>query len=413
MSYFNGITIRDGANLDAFSRLRVSTPVTLFESTFRYDLSPLQYEPITSSGSIAHDAANSSADFSISSATGLAAMQSYRWIKYQPGKSQMVFITFVLGTAAADVTRRVGLFNATNSGAVVTIVDGILLEQTGASTVNLRVVNSGTQADETIAQTAWNLDKLDGTGPSGITLDLSKSQILVIDFQWLGVGRVRVGFDIGGSVVYAHQFNHANSVTDVYMQSATLPVRAELTTTANVSATMTFICASVVSEGGQDDVLGYTFSHEFTGTAGSNADVHIGSLRPFTTFNSIAPRYPIVLLSLDGLVTGNNPVIFKVVYGATFSAGPTWAAAAYSVYSGAQITTAGGTIATSPIVAFQLYAAATNQNKTSFARDISNLYPLNLDAAGVQRALGTVSFYAYGVGGTSDCRITVAWKESR
>src|SRR5512139_1254224 len=251
-----GIYGADTASIDAFSRLRVSTPTTLFESTFRYDLAPLQYESITSSGTVAHDATN--------------------------------------------------------------------------STVNLSIVNSGTQADETIAQAAWNLDKLDGTGDSGITLDLSKSQILVIDFQWLGVGRVRVGFDIDGTVIYAHEFLHANSVTDVYMQTATLPIRAELTTGASETAAMSFVCASVVSEGGQDDVQGYTFATEFTGTAGNGAQVHLGSLRPFTAFNSIAPRYPFVIQTIETIVTGNNPVLFEVIYGATFSAGPTWAGAAFS-----------------------------------------------------------------------------------
>src|SRR5512139_486808 len=408
-----GIYGADTASIDAFSRLRVSTPTTLFESTFRYDLAPLQYEQITSSGAIAHDATNSAADLSISAATGLAAMQSYRWIKYQPGKSQMALITFTFGAAAANVTRRVGLFNATNAGATVTIIDGILLEQTGASTVNLRIVNSGTQADETIAQAAWNLDKLDGTGDSGITLDLSKSQILVIDFQWLGVGRVRVGFDIDGTVVYAHEFLHANSVTDVYMQTATLPIRAELTTGASETAAMSFVCASVVSEGGQDDVQGYTFATEFTGTAGNGAQVHLGSLRPFTAFNSIAPRYPFVIQTIETIVTGNTPVLFEVVYGATFSAGPTWAGAAFSAYSGAEITTAAGTIATSPIVAYSFYNASSATNRQSASRDISSLYPLTLNAAAAQRALGTVSIYATGIGATSACRAVLVWKEVR
>ena len=100
MTYINQFTIKDSANLDAFSRVRVSTPVTLFESTFRYDLAPLQYEQITSSGTITHDATDSNALLSISAATGLAALQSYRWVRYQPGKSQLVLITFTLGTAA-------------------------------------------------------------------------------------------------------------------------------------------------------------------------------------------------------------------------------------------------------------------------------------------------------------------------
>ena len=409
----DAVAIRDGANLDAFSRLRISAPVTLFESTFQYDLAPLQYEAITSDGAVTHDATDSNALLSISSATGLAALQSYRWIRYQPGKSQLVAITFVLGTAAANVTRRVGLFSATNSGATVTITNGILLEQTGASTVNLRIVNAGTQADQTVAQTAWNIDKLNGSGASRLTLDFTKAQILIIDLQWLGVGRVRVGFDIDGQIVYAHEFKNANSVADVYMQTATLPVRYELTTAASVSADMKPICAAVLSEGGVDDVAGYQFSQEFTGTAGNGTRVHLGSIRPFLTFNSIATRYPIIPLDIETIVTGANSVLFEVVFGATFSAGPTWAAAAYSTYSGAEVTTAAGTISTSPIVALSWYNAASAANKSTFSKSLSDLYRLTLDAAGANRAMGTMSVYATGIGNTSACRAVVNWKELR
>jgi len=413
MSYFNGVTIKDGANLDAFSRLRISSPTGIFDSTFRYDLAPLQYEQITSSGTITHDATDSNALLSISAATGLAALQSYRWILYQPGRSQLVAITFIMGTAAANVTRRVGLFSATNSGATVTVQNGVYLEQTGASTINICLTNAGTQADQTIAKASWNIDPFDGTGPSGKTLDLTKAQILIIDLQWLGVGRVRVGFDIDGQVFYAHQFLNANSITDTYMQSATLPIRYELTTSASATADMKPICAAVISEGGDEDPHGYEFSTEFAGTAGSGVPVHLGSIRPFLTFNGIATRYRIFPSNVESVVTGQNPVLFSVVYGATFSAGPTWAGAAYSAYSGAEVTTAGGTISTSPIIARQWYNAASSTTKIQAGIELSKLYPLTLDAAGANRAMGTLSIYATGIGGTSACRVAINWKELR
>lgn len=413
MTYFNTIRAADSASIDAFSRWRSSDPVTLFESTFRYDLAPLQYEQIVSSGSVAHFATDSYAGLSSgSSGAQLAALQSYRWVRYQPGKSQLVLITFVMGAAAANVTRRVGLFSATNSGATVTPVNGIYLEQTGASTVNLVRINAGTQADSTVAQASWNIDTFNGAGPSGVTLDLSKAQILVIDLQWLGVGRVRVGFDVAGKVYYAHEFLHANSVTDVYMQTATLPVRYELYT-SGVAATMKAICAAVVAEGGADDVSGYTFAQEFTGTAGNGTRVHLGSIRPFLTFNSLGVRYPIIPLSFDSVVTGTNPVLFEVVFGATFSAGPTWAGAAYSAYSGAEITTGAGTISTSPIVAAAWYNAATAKGGVSADKALQDVYPLALNAAGANTAQGTMSIYATGLGGASACRVLFNWKEIR
>lgn len=411
MADFKSFTISDSGNLDAFSRLRVSTPATLFESTFRYDLQPLLYEAITSSGSVVHDATNSCADLSINSATGLAAMQSYQWIKYQPGKSQMILLTFTFGTAAANVTRRIGLFNATNSGATVTIGDGIFLEQTGASTVNLRIANSGTTADQTVAQASWNLDTLDGNGPSGITLDLSKSQILVVDFQWLGVGRVRVGFDIGGTIVYAHEFLHANSVTDVYMQTATLPIRAELTTEASETAGMSFICASVVSEGGVDSVLGYGFSQGVSLTAGNGTRTRALSIQPKTTFNSITNRSQMTLESIEVVVTGNNPVLWELCIGQALTG--TSFGDVNTAYSGMQYDTAGALSGNPAIVIQSGYVASSATSRSAVNRDISMLYPITLDVAAAVRVNGRVTVLATGLGSTSACSVTLNWKEIR
>lgn len=406
------VGIKDGANLDAFSRLRVSNPVTLFESTFRYDVAPLQYEQLTSSGTIAHDSTDSNALLSISAATGLAALQSYRWIRYQPGKSQMALLTFTMGAAVTNAIKRAGLYSATNSGATVTVQNGIYLEQTSSS-LFVCLTNAGSQADQAIAQASWNLDKLDGTGSSGIILDITKSQILVIDLQWLGVGRVRVGFDIGGNIIYVHEFRNANFVTDVYAQTATLPIRFELVSTASATAEFRPICAAVISEGGVESVLGYSFASEWTGTAGNGTRVHIGSIRPFLTFNSIPVRYPIEIQTIETMVTGVNPVIFELCFGATFSAGPTWAGAAFNSYSGAELTTAGGTISTSPIIASAWYNTSSGVSKSSATKSIAELYNLVLNAAGANIALGTMSLYATGIGGTSACRAYINWKELR
>jgi hypothetical protein len=112
---------------------------------------------------------------------------------------------------------------------------------------------SGAPVDTSVAQADWNLDPLDGTGPSGITLDLTKGQILVVDFQWLGTGRVRMGFDLDGQIVYAHEFRNANLITSVWMRSPNLPVRWQIETVgaATGSAELEAICCMVASEGGQ------------------------------------------------------------------------------------------------------------------------------------------------------------------
>ena len=136
-------------------------------------------------------------------------------------------------------------------------------------------------------------------------------------------------------------------------------------------------------------------------------------MRPFLTFNSLDTRYPIILDGVSAIVTGSTPVMFEIVYGATFSAGPTWAGAAFSAYSGAEITTAAGTISTSPIVGEAFYVPASNQTKETISKQLHELYPLRLTAAGANYALGTVSIYATGLGSTSACRVLMHWREVR
>ncbi len=237
--------ISDGPNLDAFSRLRVSTPVGLFDSSFQYDLQPLLYYTVTAnSGTVTHTAAYSSAKLSTAAvASSSALLQSKQYHRYIPAKSQLVVMTQIMGAAVAGITRRAGYFDDN---------DGVFLEQNGITDVALvrRTSTSGSPVDNRVVQASWNLDPLNGAGPSGITLDLSKASILVIDLQWLGMGRIRVGFDIGGIIVYVHEFLNANVLTVPYMKTANLPVR--WSASGNGVSDMYATCAAVISEGGTE-----------------------------------------------------------------------------------------------------------------------------------------------------------------
>jgi hypothetical protein len=179
---------------DAFSRLRVSNPVAVFDAQFTYDLHPLLYEQITSgTGDISYFSAGTSASMNVSANNDEASMQTYQHFRYQPGKSQLVFLTFNMLGQDANVTKSIGYTDGT---------DGMLFEVTG-STVAFKIVSSTGVGTQTALQANWNLDTLDGAGPSGLTLDTSSTQILVIDFQALYVGRVRMGFDINGEIIYS------------------------------------------------------------------------------------------------------------------------------------------------------------------------------------------------------------------
>lgn len=238
-----------GTNLDAFGRLRVSSPYTLFDSQNRYQKDPQFDEELTTGGTATYVNSESSIDLAVTTSSGSKVVrQSYRSFPYQPGKGLLVLATFVMNAKKTGLRQRVGYFN-TDNGVFLQVAD------TGEPQFVLRTNTSGTPSDtRTVAQSSWNGDKLDGTGNSGITLDLTKAQILWMDFEWLGVGSVRCGFIIDGQYIVCHTFNNANDIDKVYMTTAILPVRYEIENTAAAASasTLTQICSSVISEGGYD-----------------------------------------------------------------------------------------------------------------------------------------------------------------
>ena len=405
---YRGVTdmaIRDGANLDAFSRLRVSQPTGVFDAQLTYDLQPTIFEQITaeSGATVTHDTTNRCAlmTFASTPTGGESIMQTYEHFRYQPLKSQLVALTFNFLTQVANTLKFAGYSDGTN---------GIEFQNNG--TTNQMVIYSGTtNGNQTITQANWNLDKLDGTGLSGKTFDISKTQILIIDFQSLYVGRVRVGFDIDGVIVYVHEFLHSNVAAYSYIQTANLPIRCGMTSTGTVSTTMNYYCSAVSSEGGQELTASYDFGQGNNVTAGSGTETHLLSVRPRATFNSIVNRTKFWFIEVDLMVTGSNPIEWKLVLGQTLTT-PSWVDV-NTTYSASEYDVT-GTLSGSPaIVINQGYVPASAQLKGGVTTRISSRYPITLDAAGNPRTLGTMTLLVKGIGGTSVTYGTIKWFEVR
>ncbi len=257
-SYPDKVSIAEGSGnvnfygpaLDAFGRVRISQPYTLFDSHNRYESDPHFDTSTSTGGSVTHLPNESTVRMDVTTASGSEVVrQTYRSFPYQPGKSLLILTTFVMNAAKTGLRQRVGYFNTQN---------GVYLQQND-STVSfvLRSYTSGSvDNSREVTQANWNGDKLDGTGKSGYTIDLTKSQILFIDIEWLGVGSVRCGFVIEGKFIVAHTFHNANTYSAVYMTTATLPVRYEITNTSVTasSSSLKQICSTVMSEGGYEQI---------------------------------------------------------------------------------------------------------------------------------------------------------------
>ena len=404
----SAVTIKDSANLDAFSRLRVSNPLILHNSQFTYDLAPVIMEQIvTGTGaSITHDGTNRCAlmTFASTPTGGKAYMQSYEYLPYQPGRSQLIFVTFNMIAAVANVLKFAGYSDGVN---------GIEFQLDG-TTKQFVIYSASSAGNETVTQSSWNLDKLDGTGASGFTLDITKTQILVIDIQALYVGRVRIGFDIGGNIIYAHEFLHANLFASPYIQTANLPVRCGMTCTATVSTTMNFICSAVISEGGTEDinVFGYTFQQDTGAISVGTGGTHMLSLRPKTTFNSFTNRTRVAYIDVEIYNAGNQPVQWQLCVGQAIT-GTTTFNPVNNTYSSSEYNIVGGLSGSPAIVIDGGYVASSGSAKGVTNTAINSRYPITLDAAGSHRSLGTLTLKATSLSGSQTVYASIKFREIR
>ncbi len=235
-----------GTNVDAFGRVRASQPYTLFDSQNRYAADTQFSTTITGTGNTTFQNDQSVLDLTVSSSgTGSVTRQTYRKFPYQPGKGLLVLATFAMTTPVASLVQQVGYFNSQN---------GVFFRANGTSIqFVLRSYGTGSVVNTSVNQADWNGDPLNGTGASGLTLDVTKAQILWMDFEWLGVGSVRCGFIINGQDIGCHTFNNANIISTTYMTTAILPITYAIdSTTVARNATLKQICSTVISEGGYE-----------------------------------------------------------------------------------------------------------------------------------------------------------------
>jgi hypothetical protein len=299
---------------DAFGRLRVSNPLTIFDSKSIMSKNNLFDESTANGGTVTYTANKSTVNLNVTEAAGSTTIrQSKRVMSYQPGKSLLIFNTFVMNAQTENLKQKVGLFDGNN---------GIFFQDTGTGyQIVRRTYTSGAAVDTEVNQSAWNGDKLNGTGASGFTLNAATSNILFIDIEWLGVGSVRVGFVINGQLITAHTFYNANSLTTVYMQTANLPIRYEINRNGTLAAgtyTLQQICSSCISEGGYSP----EGLQQMIGTSQINAGVNLSSINTYYNIATIRiksgrPYAVIVPAGIDVLNISNNDFEWGLFFNAT------------------------------------------------------------------------------------------------
>jgi predicted hotdog family 3-hydroxylacyl-ACP dehydratase len=310
-----------GVAVDAFGRARHSTPLTLFDSSHRYNDNALWATNTTGTASATFNQNHASVDMTVGTALNDEVIrETYKVFSYQPGKSLLIMSTVVFSPAQANLRQRVGYYGAQ---------DGIYFEQDG-STVSFveRSHVTGSTLENRVAQSSWSQDKLDGTGPSRLTLDTSKAQIFWMDIEWLGLGSVRTGFVINGQLIHCHTFHHANIIDTPYITTASLPLRYEIKNTGTTTgATLKQICSTVISEGG----------YELRGRQQA-AQLPVSSPRDLTTVDTL---YPVVSIRLKSTKLDAIAILTAVsILGITNNANYRWEIRAEGTTTGGTWTSA-------------------------------------------------------------------------
>jgi hypothetical protein len=391
---------------DAFGRLRASEPFTIFDSSHRYGENTSWNTSTGTGGTYAFNTSGGLIDMTVDTASGAKVYrETKRVFPYQPGKSLEVLNTFVMASGQANLRQRVGYFSSGN---------GLYFEASGNVDPYFvkRSSVSGSVVDTRVQQNNWNVDKLDGTGKSGFTLDPTKAQIFWTDVEWLGVGTVRAGFVINGQFVHCHSFDHANIENSTYMTTATLPLRYEienLGTTAS-GATLKQICSTVISEGGYElrgagGAAGHPPNAKYELTA-TGVYYPIASIR----LKSTKPDAAVILAGLALVGTTNNALYnWRLIVGGATSGG-SWADPGSTYAVEYNLTATGFTQGSGRLVA-QGYSIGSNQGSTVTELGKEDLFKYQLERNSFTATFTELTILAATDNSGADVVAALNWEE--
>ena len=394
---------------DAFGRQRTSSPLTLFDSSHRYRDNNLWSGLVVGTGStVGFSTAQGLINMTVGvGSTASIIRETTKVFSYQPGKSLQVLNTFVMNPAKTNLRQRVGYYGADN---------GMYLELDGSNLYFVeRTYVTGITTETRVAQANWNIDTMLGAGhlnPSGVTLDISKAQILWMDIEWLGLGTVRLGFVVDGKFIHCHSFHHANLITSTYITTASLPLRYEIANTGitTSSSTLKQVCSSVISEGG----------YELRGiqqAVGTPVQTPVDLTTAGTYYTVVSIRLKATPNRLDAIIIMTALSILGITNNATYnwqvrasgtSSGATWTDA--GVDSAVEYKIGGGTYTGGRILASG-YTYGSNQGSTSVDILKEALFKFQLERDGLTRTPYELSIVCASDANGADIHASMDWEE--
>jgi hypothetical protein len=223
------VRIADGVQVDTLSRIRTS--IVQYQSqhvpSIESDSNLVFSQNVNGTGANTTFNANTSEVnlYSGTTSGGFAYRQTRTKYKIIPGSSHSAYFTVNFDGATSGCTKRIGLFNTSH---------GMFWELDNSGNLNVvvrKASSTGSIYDDRVASTAFNIDKLDGTGPSKFnisTAGLDKYYTFWFDFVGGRTGRIRFGMGTPSGAQIVHQFSYAGTNTTPSITSTSLPIRVEV-----------------------------------------------------------------------------------------------------------------------------------------------------------------------------------------
>lgn len=307
------VAIKDPASV--FGEIITAELTPVMQGDFVYGLnSNLWTSSVTGSGT-ATSANQMGVASTTAAATSSALIQSLRRAKYRAGEGLLARFTAQFTTGAANSTQLAGMFNST--------VDGWFIGYNGTS---FGVMYRRNSVDTWIPKASFNLDKLDGTGASGITLDPTKLNIFKISVGYLGTrGAVfSVLSPITGYWVNFHDYNLVNSLA-----SQTQSINP--TMTFGIQATNTTNNTNIVVRSGSVGMFIVGLRERIGSTYGQNntksiatTETNVITIRNNSTINGVANQAQLRVRSLSVSTAAGVPVVFKLIKNTTLGGVPSY-----------------------------------------------------------------------------------------
>lgn len=301
------------------NRRKVSTFELTDFATFTNSKDPDIFDDqITGTASSTHDPYLGMVKLEVGSSVGDEVIRQTRRVqRYLPGRQNEFSVTVLFGTPTVGIRRRVGMFDELN---------GFYFEDSGDGNYRcvLRRNTAGGVLLESYTRDEWNVDKLDGTGPSGIVADPINIQHISIEYEWYGAGQIEWNFIIDNNKFPIHRINHANREGHTWSSAGAAPARVELTNIGGAAGTHTFYQgAHSLSSEGTTALLGKqkSISNALTGKTLQTARTFypLVAIRLKTTaLNSV-----VVPDEYSGATLDNTNVFVRTIEGATVTGG-TW-----------------------------------------------------------------------------------------